>query len=272
MAEPELLDQPEQHGDPDPSALRRRFEADTTSSFPGDSLDASVSVDRSFAEIDAIIHRKCRRYWLECQQMGIEIDDLAQEVWGELLTSKSFDFAHAGASGWIGRLAQWTLSNLRRARKENKRGPDDEYDEELHAGINATELGTVDGEIDLLDPIRRICTFVGLSENQTKAVLLEHSGLDCSYDQIAAALDTTPANVRQLLSRAHRKINQVIGLTEQEKKAVRRSSKTPPLTTRQSDKVLEEPTPEAAQQQVVLESARHKIRTFLHSCHEERES
>lgn len=143
-----------------------------------------------------------------------DAEDLAQEVFLRVYRARHGYQPTARFSTWLFRIANNLAHNLRRDNSRKKMT--------ALTGSDSGPLGPRPIERMLADksglmPARQldkneVCSVVqgalaGLNENQRMAVLLSRFE-DMSYNDIAAALDVTPAAVKSLLSRARENLRE----------------------------------------------------------------
>ncbi|WP_330185986.1 sigma-70 family RNA polymerase sigma factor (plasmid) [Nocardia sp. NBC_01503] len=260
MSNPELLDPLEPHDIPGASQARRSFE--------NESREADLArrrydwFDTFYATHNPLIVR-LSWFWHGAFRF-LNPQDVAQQAWTKLLTAPTLDPERHEVSTFVAVVVRHVAYDLaRQYRNQQQRDqPLDRQDEQIMSTITV-DAGTGE-EIDLLDPVRRICARAGLSDKHGEVLLLVH-GLDLSNAQVAEQLGTSENNVRQMKSRAERAIRQATGLTPQELRAVKLFRRHFPQPGRQGplETIATEMKISVSQCRCLLGDARSKITAFL---------
>ena len=120
-------------------------------------------------------------------------DDVFQAIFMKLHTSRSHYDPKFPFTPWLFTVCRSVLTDAFRKQGRNR---EDATDEIIEMGIETHETAQVPNLQDL-------------PSNQREAVRLRFQD-DLTFDEIAKKLETSPANVRQLISRAIRKLRKKI--------------------------------------------------------------
>lgn len=138
-----------------------------------------------------------------------EADDAVQETWLRLnrtATSADSSEADAGAGGEIENVAGWLTTvvsrvclNILRARESRREDLQEEHRPEVRGGVDPEE------EVVLADSVGLAMVLDALNPAERIAFVL-HDMFAVPFDDIGPMIDRTPAAVRQLASRARRRV------------------------------------------------------------------
>lgn len=138
-----------------------------------------------------------------------DADDVVQDVWLRVSSAGDDDVENFG--GWLTTITSRVCLNILRSRAA--RG-EYSYDEEPPGPLIEPEAVTADpaGEAQLADAVGAALMLVldRLSPAERVAFVL-HDSFDVPFDQIADLLDRSPEAVRQLASRARRRVRAAAG-------------------------------------------------------------
>jgi RNA polymerase sigma factor (sigma-70 family) len=133
-----------------------------------------------------------------------DADDVVQDVWLRVSSAGDDDVENFG--GWLTTITSRVCLNVLRSRAVRR---ESSFDQEGVAPLIETDTASADpaGEAQLADAVGAALVLVldRLSPAERVAFVL-HDSFDVPFDQIADLLDRSPDAVRQLASRARRRV------------------------------------------------------------------
>jgi RNA polymerase sigma factor (sigma-70 family) len=187
----------------EPVGGRGSLDGSTEAAIIAASLDEPALFDLVFRRHFPSIHRYLRR------RVGLQLaDELAAETFAVAFAHRStFDPDHGEARPWLFGIAANLVRNHRRAERRQLIA----YSRTGIDPIVPDAIADADSRMDAVLAMRRVAKGLASMSEADREVLLLFAWANLSYEQIAAALDVPIGTVRSRLSRARRRIRELLG-------------------------------------------------------------